>query len=935
MHILRRNAVLVSGLLFSLVFLAGCGSTSAEPKFYPEKISCPGPAVTVKEHNGVPTVFFDGKPDARIMTNPTVKWGTGIMPVVSKGELLLTNKPGNYTYRSLTTTNSFSGACTVEAAVKVNEITGNGGNITLIARAQYERATRLNAYLLSLSENNGVRNANLWKEEKGAEGGYRKWFTVSHNWETGKIHILKISFDGKEVSGFVDGKLIGKQVDENPIPSGKVELSVYHSVSAVDRVSVEKPDGAALLSDDFSSPRSWDWNGTPLQKAKTYPEIGVHIYTAAGWGGTDWWSQCWLGPGKYDFSKIDRDFENLLKEDPEALIFPRVYLNAPEWWLKAHPEEAAVICHADGSSAPSRFPSFTSQLWLKDTGEFLRQYIRHLNSSPYGERYIGFLVGGGHAMEWVYNWGPYFHDYSENQLNAYTAWLKTIYPDVNTLREAWKDPDITFETVNIPSVKERRKGDFYNFYDPAKGRKIIDYRRFHSIAVSDAVSYMSKIVNEETQGKRIATVAYGYVLNSHTVNSYMDMGHFNLARVLECPYVDAMVSPHIYTGRLPGGFAMSPVPVDSVLMHGKVFFDEDDIRTHLAAKTPLNDSEGRAQNLFESINVFKRDFAYTISKGMRFWYMDWGNGWYHDDAIMDAIGQIQELATESLEKKREKTSEIALIVSEQSTDYLSTEPGLLQPLFKQVFNEFTRIGTPLDAYLISDLDKIPDYKMYVFLNAFYLTEKDRKAIKETVLGKNHTVLWMYAPGYVTNKGLSPEAVTDITGIKVEMHDAAGEFAATLSGKDHAITRELDPQLSWKSGEGPFGPLFYCSDAGASTLAVLSGGVRGDCMGKPALAVKEMDGWRSIWCGMPNMPSALLRQIAKEAGVHIYSDYNDVVYANNFLLSVAVKDAGEREIRLPAPAKVVDAFTGEVISEKTDSFKRNFRQFEAPVWWLEY
>ncbi len=924
---MKGKFILTGGFVCALIFLAGCAHPSAEPAFYPEKVPCPGPVVEVKPLNGLPAVFFDGKPNAGIMTNPTQKWGAGILPVVEEGVLTLTNKQGYYAYRSVTTTGSFNGSYSVEAAVTVKEITGNGGNATLDIRD-----SKSNAYILSLSENTGVRNVNLWKEDKAAEGGYRKWITVPFQWETGKTYVLKISFDGKEVSGFVDGNLIGKQPDETPIASGKAELSVYHSVSAFDRITVAKTDNTVLFSDDFSSPRAWDWSGQPMQKAKSYADVGVHIYTAAGWGGTDKWSECWLGPGQYDFTKIDRDFEGLMKNDPQALIFPRVYLNAPEWWLKAHPEEALVLYAKAGWSNPTKYPSFTSQLWLKDVGEFLRQYIRHLNSSPYGERYIGFMVGGGAAMEWVYNWGnPYFHDYSKNQLNAYVAWLKTIYPDVNALREAWKNPDITFETVQIPTIAERMNGDVRNFYDPAKGRKVSDYRRFHSIAVSSAVSYMCKIVNEETQGKRLAVVAYGYLMNSHDVYSAMDMGHYDLANVLECPYVSALISPHVYYGRNPGGFAMVPTPVDSVMLHGKVFFDEDDIRTHISAKTPLNDQEGRAQNLEESINVFKRDAAYALSKGMRFWYMDFGNGWYHDDAIMDTIGKIQKIATESLEKNRSKTSEIALIVSEKSSDYMSTEPGLLTSLlYNQVFKEFTRIGAPLDVYLISDLAKIPDYKMYVFLNAFYLTDNDRKAIKENIMGKNHTVLWMYAPGYITDRGLSIDAISDITGIKLDAEYAAGEFSVSLSETSHPLTKNLNPGLTWK---GTVGPLFYSIDRDAVTLAVLTGSPA-VFSGKPELAVKETGGWRSIWCGVPEIPTALLRQIAKAAGVHIYSDSDDVINANRFMVSVAVNDAGERNIRLPKPAKVVDAFTGEVVSEKTADFKINFKQYETKVWWLE-
>ncbi len=932
---MKEKLILIGSFVSTLVFLAGCASTSAEPKFYPEKVPCPGPAVEVRPLNGAPAVFFDGKPDAGIMTNPTKKWGTGIFPLVENGVLTLTNKPGNYDYRSVKTTNSFSGAYSVEAAVTVKELTGNGGNITLLMRD-----SKSNAYLLSLSEDKGVKNANLWKEEKEAEGGYRKWVTVPFGWETGKTYVLKVSFDGKEVSGFVDGNLIGKQTDENPIASARVEASVYHSVSAIDRITVARSDNTILFNDDFSSPRSWDWNGQALQKAKSYPEAGIHTYTASGWGGTDWWSFCWTGPGQYDFTKIDRDFENLIKDDPQALIFPRVYLNAPEWWMKAHPEETSVLYDKDGSSRPGRFPSFTSELWLKDIGEFLRQYIRHLNSSPYGERYIGFLVGGGAALEWVYNWGPYFHDYSQSQLKAYVAWLKTVYPDVNALREAWKDTNITFETVQIPALQERMKGDFHNFYDPAKGKKVSDYRRFHSIAVSNAIEYLSRIVKEETQGKRLSVIAYGYHLNTYNdasnhVYTYMDMGHQNLARVLECPYVDALVSPHFYYGRKPGGFVLSVIPVDSVMLNGKAFFDEDDIRSHLAEKTPLYDKEGRAQNLEESVNIFKRDFAYTLSKGMKLWYMDWGWGWYHDDAIMNTIEKIQNMATESLSKDRQKSSDIAVIVSEQSTDYLASKSGLIPSLVhNQIVYQFTRLGTPFDVYLLSDLGKIPDYKMYVFLDTFYLTEKDLRVIKEKVLCNNHTVLWIYAPGYVTDQGLSADAVSNITGIKIAVADVDTEFAASLSDTGNSITKGLDTGLKWKAGDGPFGPLFYSVDDNAATLAVLTDQVK-EYSGKPAMAVKEMKGWRSIWCGVPEIPSALLRQIAKTGGVHIYDDSDDTVYANRFMLGVAANDAGEREIRLPKPAKVIDAFTGEVVSEKTANFKINFKQYETKMWWLEY
>ncbi len=918
---MKRYFVFMCKLTAFFIFSSGgVKPVSAVPYLNP--VPCPGPVVEVKMLNGQPALFFDGKPDAGIMTNPTAEWGTGIFPIVQDGALTITNKPGYYAYRSVTTTNSFSGAYSVEATITVKEVTREkDGGATLSIRD-----SKSNSYRISLSDGKDGRSATLWKEETGLKDGYRKWFTIPFAWENGKVYRIKIAFDGKEVSGFIDGQLIGKQTDDKPLTSGKVDLSVYHNISVFDQILVAKPDNTVLFQDDFSEPRPWDWSGQPLQKAKTFSEASVHIYTAVGWGGTDKWSECWLGPGQYDFSKIDRDFEGLIKSDPQALIFPRIYLNAPEWWLKTYPEEASILFAEGGWSSPDKFPSFTSQLWLKDVGEFLRQYIRHINSSSYSNHFIGFVIGGGHALEWVYNWGPYFHDYSPNQVCAFAGWLKTIYPDVVALREAWKDPNITFETVQIPTIKDRMKGDYQNFYNPAQGRKVSDYLRFHAIAVSDAIIYFSRIAKEETENKKLILNFYGY----HTAS-----GHQDLARILDCPYVDALGSPLAYTIRQPGGVAVSGIPIDSVQLHKKLFFVEDDIRTHLAPKIPLNDSEGRAQNLEQTIDVIERDFASILSKGINFWYMDWGNGWYNDDAIMSTIEQIQGLATESLAKNRVKTSEIAVIVDEKSMDYQAAKPKLLSVVMSnQVSEQLTRIGTPFDVYLLSDLAKLPEYKMYVFLDTFYLTDKDRTIIKEKVLNRNHTVLWMYAPGYVTDKELSPEAISEITGIKLAVKDTSGEFAATLSNPNHAITKGLDPKLSWKTSAGPFGPLFYSIDPDAQTLAVLTGGAGGEESGKPELAIKEMAGWRSIWCGVPEIPAVLLRQIARKGGVHIYTDSDDVVYANNFMVSVHTRTAGKRTISLPGQFSVTDAFTGRKIVGKVKEFEVNLNQYETGFWLLE-
>jgi hypothetical protein len=193
---------------------------------------------------------------------------------------------------------------------------------------------------------------------------------------------------------------------------------------------------------------------------------------------------------------------------------------------------------------------------------------------------------------------------------------------------------------------------------------------------------------------------------------------------------------------------------------------------------------------------------------------------------------------------------------------------------------------------------------------------------------------------VTEKGLSVDATSKLTGIKLAVQNVSGEFSAVLSDTEHPLTQGLDSRTSWKArptaskGDVAFGPLFYCTDKDAHTLAVLDRSVKKNLVGKPVMAVKQMDDWRSIWCGVPEIPSALLRRIAGTSGVHVYSDSDDVVYASNVMVSVAVKNAGERVIRLPKASRVVDAFTGEVVSESTKEFKMPFKQCETRMWWLE-
>ena len=59
----------------------------------------------------------------------------------------------------------------------------------------------------------------------------------------------------------------------------------------------------------------------------------------------------------------------------------------------------------------------------------------------------------------------------------------------------------------------------------------------------------------------------------------------------------------------------------------------------------------------------------------------------------------------------------------------------------------------------------------------------------------------------------------------------------------------------------------------------------------------------------------LRTLWHAAGVHVYLDGDDVLYAGNGWLGVHTVSGGQRTIHLPFPARMEDAFTGQVLAEE--------------------
>jgi len=150
---------------------------------------------------------------------------------------------------------------------------------------------------------------------------------------------------------------------------------------------------------------------------REFGEAGVHLYSfsstpsESGYGLAP---TAWVAPDRFDFSDLDRRANLVLEADPEAWFFPRLYLASPRWWDDLHPDDLVTYDPGDGKPVPffhggvresgKRVASWASRAWRDDTAKALRELIRHVEASPYGDRVIGYHLASGTTEEWM-QWG--------------------------------------------------------------------------------------------------------------------------------------------------------------------------------------------------------------------------------------------------------------------------------------------------------------------------------------------------------------------------------------------------------------------------------------------------------------------------------------------------------------------------------------------------
>ena len=593
-----------------------------------------------------------------------------------------------------------------------------------------------------------------------------------------------------------------------------------------------------------------------------------------------------------------------------------------------------------------------------------------IDTLPYADRIIGYFFAAGGTSEWYYINPMHYGDkvvYSDSGgfeqtaervdtdvvgdtgvafKKAFSQYLKKIYRTDEELKRAWGDDTVTLDEPRIPTAEERffiygvdhdlthpiglranspappcpdngfNRGLFVNM---ERNRVTFDfYQALHRIT-ADAVIHFGKLVKDRYENKKLTGAFYG----AAAATKFFDFGTVgSVSHILRSPYIDFLASPSVYENRQPGGYAGQRQVYDSFRLHGKMYVVEDDTRTHHE-----NDFYRDAFELYDihdTENVLKREFGRNICTDVQAWWFDQiiGGKRYKDPAIYELFRKQQSIAQEFYRGDRRKCSEIAFIYDEESYHVVSNESNVQNIELIRNY-ETDVIGAPYDRYFHTDLAAAPDYKLYVFVNCYYLTSAEREMIKNKLKSNGATALFLWASGLINPDAdviQSADNVAELVGMSIKEDTAVRYGKFKVNGEDFTegldigqvygdISRRMWANASSyvarvRSSKVFLTPNYTVNDGSAKSLGYFLD------TGEPALSYKKQDGYTSVYCGSKYISADILREIARYAGCHIYEESGDVIYANRQYLTHHATSTADKTLRLPHKMLVSDAYTGE-------------------------
>lgn len=406
-------------------------------------------------------------------------------------------------------------------------------------------------------------------------------------------------------------------------------------------------------------------------------------------------------PNSPDYSEFEEAVKTILKKCPEAIIFPRIYVSMPKWWLDSHPDE--VVETQNGGKREIMF----SDVFRKDAAEFIVTIVRHIKNSEYASRIAGWQLCGGQTQEWFH------HNLCGSLCNSaaepYRRWVEENYGEKNAA---------------LPTVEEFQ----FSGEDEQKSENAKRYSYFCNLGVAKSLEFFAKTVKEETDRKQVVGAFYGYSFESCGTVLF---GSHALRYLLASGEIDFFSSPNAYANSRGFGIDWADMmPVDSIVHHGKLCFIECDIRTYLTISIQEARPGVYPDDMYKvdgesvwvgpptpelSRQALRKSFAHQISKRSAIWWFDMWGGWYDDPLLMDEVIKMKQICDKELGKEKAKLSpEIVFFADETGYANMFNNAPQLHGIIG-TRTAMGNIGAPYDSVMVEDAEAVlKNYKAAVF-----------------------------------------------------------------------------------------------------------------------------------------------------------------------------------------------------------------------------
>ena len=631
-------------------------------------------------------------------------------------------------------------------------------------------------------------------------------------------------------------------------------------------------------------------------------------------------------PNNSEFATYDESLNYSLSTLPDTRLLIRFDLDESNAWRKSNPDELVLTETGERLNVPS----LASDTFWGNSAKAAGALVCWYEKQPYAEKIVGyadFWRREGTHESTIMGW---LSDRSPVMTAAWRAYLQKTYGDDAKLQAAWGDPKATIATSVPPADRLRgpvREVAAIPFWQAGKEnaplrdwllclrglfhQRVIQVAAAMKEGCNGRVPILHDMLKQPMQGWNIGDFFnLEQPMQPFGLELMAGCGSSGVAGLFDAPGVDGLITPHDYQGRGMGGIFEPEGAADSCTLRGKLFLCEMDTRSYVGCRA----EEAPARDLAEFEAITWRNIATSLSRGWWPYWMDLYSYWFSDPAMQPILARQVKVLNEASAWPHHDEPGIAIVIDDAATE--ETNGAGRYPFLaisEQIRLGIARSGVPYRIYLLEDLAlaNLPQHKVWYFPNLFRCDER-RLALVKRVQKDGNVVVWGPGSGISDGVTIGPASATKLTGFAFDVIPGNYQRRGLFLG-GHPQTEGIAGQ-TFGDGLG-YGPQLFPKN-GVSVASAFAQ----QSENHSALAVKEQDGWTSLFAAALPLPAGFWRNAARLAKAHVWCETDDVVVASREIVALHSIVPGAKTILLPRPSRVVDLITGNEVAAKTGEIR---------------